>query len=80
MVSLDDAEKNKAFAESVGASFVLLSDPEKENAEKYGVLGLGGFYTKRFTYYIDRNGILREIVGRGKLDRMIPDLLAESTS
>ena len=61
MVSLDDAEKNKEFAESVGASFVLLSDPGKENAEKYGVLGLGGLYTKRFTYYIDRDGILRYI-------------------
>ena len=61
MVSLDDAEKNKAFAESVGAHFVLLSDPKKENAEAFGVLGLGGFWAKRWTFYIDAAGVIRYI-------------------
>jgi peroxiredoxin Q/BCP len=61
MVSLDDPEKNKAFAESVGANFVLLSDPEKKNAEAYGVLGLGSFFAKRWTFYIDGEGIIRFI-------------------
>lgn len=56
MVSLDGAEKNQAFAESVGASFVLLSDPEKKVAERYGVLALGGLYAKRVTFYIDGSG------------------------
>ncbi len=53
MVSLDDAEKNRAFAESVGASFVLLSDPEKKAADRYGVLAFGGLYARRVTFYID---------------------------
>jgi peroxiredoxin len=61
MVSLDDAKKNREFADSVGAHFVLLSDPGKQNAERYGVLALGGFYTKRWTYYIDAKGIIRRI-------------------
>jgi peroxiredoxin Q/BCP len=61
MVSLDGAEKNKAFAESVGAHFVLLSDPEKVNAKAFGVLGLGGSFAKRWTFYIDRAGIIRYI-------------------
>jgi peroxiredoxin Q/BCP len=61
MVSLDDPEKNKAFAESVGAGFVLLSDPDKKSAEKYGVLGLGGLYTKRWTFYIDSKGVIQKI-------------------
>ena len=61
MVSLDDAEKNKEFAEAVGASFVLLSDPEKTNAKAYGVLALGGLYAKRWTFYIDARGIIRHI-------------------
>jgi peroxiredoxin Q/BCP len=61
MVSLDDPEKNKAFAESVGAHFVLLSDPKKESAEAYGVLGLGGFFAKRWTFYIDAAGVIRYI-------------------
>jgi peroxiredoxin Q/BCP len=61
MVSLDDVEKNRAFAESVGADFVLLSDPGKEVAEKYGVLALGGLYARRWTFYIDGAGIVRHI-------------------
>lgn len=61
MVSLDDAKKNREFADSVGASFVLLSDPDKRNAERYDVLALGGLYTKRWTYYIDAKGIIRRI-------------------
>jgi peroxiredoxin Q/BCP len=61
MVSLDDAEKNKQFADSVGAGFTLLSDPEKENAKAYGVLGLGGFWAKRWTFFIDDSGIIRHI-------------------
>ena len=56
MVSLDDADKNQAFAESVGASFVLLSDPEKKAARHYGVLAFGGLYARRVTFYIDGTG------------------------
>ena len=59
--SLFQPEKNRAFAESVGAGFVLLSDPSKQSAESYGVLALGGLYTRRWTFYIDGEGILRDI-------------------
>jgi peroxiredoxin Q/BCP len=61
MVSLDSPEKNRDFAKSVGASFVLLSDPEKQNAKKFGVLGVGGLYAKRWTFYIDSKGVIRYI-------------------
>ena len=61
MVSLDDPEKNKEFAESVGARFVLLSDPGKQSAERLGVLALGGFFARRWTFYIDGEGIIRAI-------------------
>ena len=61
MVSLDEPERNKAFAESVGAEMVLLSDPKKKMAAEYGVLAPGGNYTRRWTFYIDGDGILRDI-------------------
>lgn len=61
MVSLDSPEKNRDFAASVGAGFVLLSDPGKQNAKKFGVLGLGGLYAKRWTFYIDSKGVIRYI-------------------
>lgn len=61
MISLDDPDKNKEFAESLGANFVLLSDPGKQTAERYGVLALGGLYAKRWTFYIDQSGVIRRI-------------------
>ena len=38
MASVDDAETNKSFAESLDADFPLLSDPSKSAAAAYGVL------------------------------------------
>ncbi len=39
----------------------VLSDPEGETARRYGVIGFGGLYSKRWTFYIDETGTLREI-------------------
>jgi len=61
MVSLDDAEKNRAFAESLEAKHVLLSDPEGDVASAYGVAGFAGLYARRWTFYIDLEGVIRDI-------------------
>ena len=61
MVSLDDADKNRAFAASLEAKHVLLSDPTGETARAYGVAGFAGLFAKRWTFYIDRDGTLRAI-------------------
>lgn len=61
MVSLDSPEKNREFAESVGASLVILSDPGKQSAKAFGVLALGGLYAKRWTFYIDSKGVIRHV-------------------
>ncbi len=61
MVSLDDAERNRAFADSMGADFILLSDPSGQAAESYGVLAMGGLYARRITYYIDAQGRIAHI-------------------
>lgn len=61
MVSLDSPERNAEFAESVGASFVLLSDPEKSAAAAYGVLAGGGQYARRWTFYIDAEGLIQHV-------------------
>ncbi len=60
MVSLDTAEKNAEFAKSVDAKQVLLSDVGGEVATAYGVDGLGG-YVKRWTFYVDKDGVVRAI-------------------
>ena len=61
MVSLDDPEKNKAFAESLDAKLVLLSDPTGVSATAYGVRAFGGLYARRWTFYIDGEGTIRAI-------------------
>jgi len=61
MVSLDDPEKNLEFAKSLDGNFPLLSDPDKVAAEAYGVLGFMGLYAKRWTFYVDIDGVIRHI-------------------
>ncbi len=61
MVSLDTAERNRDFAESLGADFPILSDPDGSVARLYGVLSEGGRYALRHTVYIDRAGIVRHV-------------------
>ena len=61
MVSVDDPEKNRAFAESLSAELVLLSATAKTAARAYGVSTLGGLYTRRWTFYIDLDGRIRHI-------------------
>jgi peroxiredoxin Q/BCP len=61
MVSLDDPEKNAEFAASLGAALPVISDPEGIVARDYGVLALGGFYARRWTFYIDVEGRIRAV-------------------
>ena len=61
MVSLDDAEKNRAFAESLGAKHVVLSDPDGVAGRSYGVVALGGLYSRRWTFYVDPGGRIRHV-------------------
>ena len=61
MVSLDSPEKNAAFAESLETTQVLLSDPTGNTAKAYGVTSMMRPFPRRWTFYIDREGILRRI-------------------
>lgn len=60
-MSLDTAEKNAEFAASLKTQIPVLSDPDGETAKRYGVIGFGGLYSKRWTFYIDATGKLVEI-------------------
>jgi peroxiredoxin Q/BCP len=54
-VSLDSVESHLKFSEKYDLPFAILSDRNKEAAKAYGVLGIGGFLTKRVTFIIDKN-------------------------
>ena len=60
MASTDSLENNTKFAEKNQATFPILADPEKDMSQEYGVLSPIGF-AKRWTFYIDNNGIIKKI-------------------
>jgi peroxiredoxin Q/BCP len=61
MVSLDRPDKNHEFAESLGTMQTLLSDSDGAVAKAFGVTAMGGLYARRWTFYIDRDGVVRHI-------------------
>jgi peroxiredoxin Q/BCP len=52
MISVDDANTNREFAESLGADFPILSDPGKGVASAYGVVTAERELPFRWTYII----------------------------
>jgi thioredoxin-dependent peroxiredoxin len=60
-ISVDDAEANRKFAQSLGATFPILSDPEKTTAKAYGVLNLTRLFANRVTFVIDKDGVIQHI-------------------
>ena len=54
-MSVDTPEENRKFAEHVEADYPILSDPTKETATAYGVLGRLGV-ASRWTFYIGPDG------------------------
>ena len=53
--SVDSAETNTRFAESLGLAYPILSDATKDVARAYGVLAPSG-YASRWTFYIGADG------------------------
>lgn len=60
MASVDPLADNVGFAEETEADFPLLSDPSKEVAKSYNVLGMMGM-AKRHTIYIGKDGTILKI-------------------
>ena len=58
--SVDAAEVNARFADSMGLTYPILSDASKETARAYGVLAPSG-YASRWTFYIGADGRILDI-------------------
>jgi len=59
--SVDTPDYNKQFAESLGCNYPILSDPDKSVAKAYGVVHEGRVVPERWTFYIDKDGVIRAI-------------------
>lgn len=65
---------NKKFAESLNLDFPILSDPDKETAEEYGVLNKERGFANRWTFYIGKDGKILYIDKNVKAAEHGPDI------
>jgi thioredoxin-dependent peroxiredoxin len=76
MASTDRVDANAGFARKEHADFPILSDPTKEVAKQYGVLGLMGV-ASRWTFYIGKDGNLLAIDKSVKPSTSAEDIAAK---
>ena len=80
-ISKDSAASHAKFAEKHSLPFVLLSDPERQAIEAYGVWQEKKLYGKvsmgvvRTTFIIDENGVILKIMPKVKPDTNAADAL-----
>ena len=80
-VSRDSAASHLKFAEKYDLPFVLLSDPELQAIEPYGVWQEKKLYGKinmgivRSTFIIDENGVIEKVMPKVKPDTNAEDIL-----
>jgi peroxiredoxin Q/BCP len=73
-VSPDDIKAHQKFAEKYALPFTLAADPEKTVCERYGVWKEKNMYGKksmgveRTTFLIDREGTIRKVFPKVKVD------------
>ena len=79
MISVDDANTNREFAESLGADFPILSDPGKGVARAYGVVTAERELPFRWTYIIGPDGKILAIDKEVTPNTAGEDLVADVT-
>ena len=82
-ISKDSTTSHARFAEKHNLNFVLLSDPELEAIQAYGVWQEKTLYGKvsmgvvRTTFIIDEKGVIEKVMPKVKPDTNAADILAE---
>lgn len=82
-VSKDSVSSHQKFAEKYSLNFILLSDPELDAIQKYGVWQEKKLYGKvsmgvvRTTFIIDEDGNIAKIMPKVKPDTNAAEILAE---
>ena len=81
-ISKDSAASHLKFAQKYDLPFILLSDPELQAIQAYGVWQEKKLYGKvsmgvvRTTYIIDEQGIIEKVMPKVKPDTNVADILA----
>jgi peroxiredoxin Q/BCP len=71
----DSIDTNKRFAESLELDYPILCDPEKAVARAYGVVHGIRLVPERWTFYIDKQGIIVHIDTKVKAATAAEDVL-----
>ena len=75
--SVDTADENTKFAKSLDLDYPILSDPDKTVAKAYGVLNPARGFANRWTFYIDKEGVIKAIDKEIKVDKAGTDVAAK---
>ena len=82
-ISKDSVASHVKFAEKYNLPFVLLSDPERQAIESYGVWQEKKLYGKvsmgvvRTTFIIDEQGVIEKVMTKVKPDTNAAEILAQ---
>ena len=81
-VSKDSTSSHQKFADKYNLPFILLSDPDRQAIEAYGVWQEKTNYGKvsmgvtRSTFVIDENGVIEKVMPKVKPDTNAAEILA----
>jgi thioredoxin-dependent peroxiredoxin len=75
--SVDTNDQNTKFAKSLELDYPILSDPDKSIAKAYGVLNPTRGVSNRWTFYIDKEGVIKAIDKEIKVDKAGADVAAK---
>jgi peroxiredoxin Q/BCP len=75
--SVDTPEENEKFAKSLDLDYPILSDPDKSVAKEYGVLNPERGFANRWTFYIGKDGVIKEIDKKVNAPQAGPDIAAK---
>ncbi len=72
--SVDTTEDNTKFAKKLDLDYPILSDPDKKIAKAFGVLNPDRGVARRWTFYIDKEGVIKSIDKEIKVDKAGADV------
>lgn len=74
-VSVDNVDSHKAFKEKEKLNFILLADISKTVSKQYSGLNVAGM-SKRVTFIIDKNGMIKKIFPKVDVNEHHKEILA----
>jgi peroxiredoxin Q/BCP len=75
--STDTPDVNRKFAESLSCDYPILSDPDKSVARAYGVLNEQRGMANRWTFYIDKDGVIKAVDNKVNAAKAASDVVAK---